>query len=299
MKKFLSKLSAVILMTAMTSSLTANAEYIPTMYFTPRAETDADGTLVIDRSQLKNGLTITTDIFIDDTSKTCWSVEPKWKCPTPFIELDNVINPQDPYIPYAYAEEKDGKLAGIRHYTSCGKDAELNTMFFTCDLGTLYIDGSPLTPYGESTTDYALTSFDMIFNRNIPYGEYDIYFLTKSEDYNDQHYSLVYMRNDEGSIKEIPNVQNLHIKINGANKGDINNDGLIDSNDATLALTAYGLTSTGKDNELNEDEFFAGDVDSNNAVDSSDASIILAYYSYLSTSDGELNIEDYMENNQI
>lgn len=294
MKKLLSKLSAVLLVTAMTSAFTANADYIPTVYFVPHAETDSDGTLVISREQLKDGLTVTTDVLIDDESKTCWSVDPKWKSPTSFIKLDNVIDPQVPYIPYAYAEEKDGELTTIRHYTACGKDEKLNTMFFTCDLGTLYKDNSPLTPYGENTTDYALTSFDMIFNRNIPYGEYDVYFLTQSEDYADQRYSTVSMRTGEASVTEIPNVKNLHIKITGANKGDINNDGLIDAKDASLILSAYSLTSTGGDNGLNDDESFAGDIDSNGIVDSNDASAVLSYYSYTTTG-GEMSLEEYIK----
>lgn len=294
MKKLLSGLSAVILTTAMTSSLITNADYTPTLYFTPRAETDSDGTLVISREQLADGLTITTDVFIDDQSKTCWSVDPKWKSPTSFIKLDNVIDPQVPYIPYAYAEEKDGELGKIRHYTACGKDEKLNTMFFTCDLGTTYKDYSPLTPYGENTTDYALTSFDMIFNRDIPYGEYDVYFLTQSEDYADQRYSTISMRTGEASVTKVPNVKNLHIKITGANKGDVNNDGLIDANDASLILSAYSLSSTGADSGLNDDETFAGDVDSNGIVDSNDASAVLAYYSYSATG-GEMSLEDYIK----
>ncbi len=294
MKKFLSGLSAMVLTTAMTSSFITNADYIPTLYFRPQAETDADGTLVISREELANGLTITTDVFIDDQSKTCWSVDPKWKCPTSFIKLDNVIDPQVPYIPYAYAEEKDGKLTTIRHYTFCGKDEKLNTMFFTCDLGIMYKDNSPLTPYGENTTDYALTSFDMVFSRNIPYGEYDVYFLTESEDYDDQRWSTVSMRTGEASVTTIPNVENLHIKITGANKGDINNDGLIDASDASAVLTAYSLTSTGADSGLNDDEFYAGDANSDGAVDASDASLILAYYSYMATG-GESSLEDYIK----
>ncbi|MDE7364615.1 MAG: hypothetical protein K2N27_07005 [Ruminococcus sp.] len=294
MKKILATLSAVALMTATTSAFTANADYIPTVYFTPQAETDSEGTLIISREELAKGLTVTTDVFIDDTSKTCWSVDPKWKCASKFIKLDNVIDPQVPYIPYAYAEEKDGELKRIRHSTACGKDEELNTMFFVCDLGTLYTDNSPLTPYGDNTNDYALTSFDMIFNKNIPYGEYDVYFLTQSEDYTDQRYSTVSMRTGDESVTSIPNVKNLHIKITGANKGDINNDGFIDAKDATIALDAFSAVSTGEDSGLNDDEFFAGDVNSDDIIDSNDASAILGYYSYLSTSEGELSIEDYM-----
>ncbi len=292
-KRLFTSLSTAVLMTAMTSAFTSNADYTPTVYFTPRAETDSDGTLVISRQQLSGGLTITTDVFVEDTSKTCWSVDPKWKCPSSFITLDNVIDPQVPYIPYAYAEEKNGELGRIRHYTFCGQDKQLNTMFFACDLGTIYEDNSPLTPYGENTNDYALTSFDMVFNPNTPYGEYDVYFLTQPEDYDDQRYSTVSMRTGDGSLTVVPNVKNLHIKVTGANKGDVNNDGLIDANDATLVLVAYSLGATGYDTGLNDDELFAADVDSSGIADSAGASIILAYYSHASTG-GNLSIEEFM-----
>lgn len=296
MKKLLTKLSAVLLVTAMTSAFTANADYIPTFYFVPHAvtETDSDGTLVFSREQLKDGLTVPTNVFIDDQSKTCWSVDPKWKCSTPFIRLDNVIDPQSPYIPYAYAETKNGQLGRIRHYTNCGQDRQLNTMFFVCDLGTTYKDYSPLTPYSENTSDYPLTTFDIIFDKNTPYGEYDVYFLTSPEDYDDQRVSTVSMRTGEESLTIVPNVKNLHIKVTGANKGDINNNGLIDANDASLALSAFSLVSTGQDSGLNDDESFAGDVNSDNAVDSTDASLILSYYSHIATG-GTMSIEDYIK----
>lgn len=294
MKKLLAKLTALAFTAVMTSSLTANADDLPTFYFTPRAETDSDGTLVISRQQLADGLTVTTDIFVDDPSKTCWSLDPKWKCSTPFIQMTNIVNPQKPYVPYAYAEEKDGELTTIRHHVTVGQDTDCNTMYFVCDLGTLYTDGSPLTPYGENTYDYALTNFDLVFDRNIPYGEYDVYFLEKAEDYPQQRYTTVAMRTSEGSNIIVPNVRNLHIKITGANKGDVNNDGLVDANDASLILSAYSLISTGSDSGLNDDESYAADVNSDNIIDSNDASAVLAYYSYAATG-GELSLEDYIK----
>lgn len=292
MKKLLSKLTAAAMLAAMTSSLTANAEYIPTVYFTPQAETDSDGTLVISREQLSDGLTVTADVFIDDQSKSCWSVDPKWKSSSEFIRLGNIIDPQNPCIPYAYAEEKDGVLQKVKHSVKVGGNKDYNTLFFTCDFGTSF--SSKLTPYGENTNDYPLTSFDMVFNRNIPYGEYDVYFLTAHEDDPDQPYSNVYMKLPEGgnSPAIIPNVQNLHIKITGANKGDVNNDGKIDATDAAAILADYSLTSTGNNSGLDENQFFAADVDENSTADSNDASVILAYYSYTSTG-GEMSISEF------
>ncbi len=293
MKKLLAELTAVAMLTAMASSVTANAEdYIPTVYFTPHAETDSDGTITVTREQLMQGLTITADVFIDDQSKSCWSVDPKWKSSSEFIRLGNIINPQDPCIPYAYAEEKDGVLQSIKHRVAVGGNEKYNSLFFTCDFGTAF--SSKLTPYGENTNDYPLTSFDMVFDKNTPYGDYEVYFLTSHEDDPDQPYSNVYMKLESGgnSPAIIPNVKNMYIKVTGANKGDVNNDGKIDATDATEILADYSLTSTGNDSSLDENQFFAADVDENSTADSNDASVILAYYSYISTG-GEMSISEF------
>ncbi|MCM1132649.1 MAG: dockerin type I domain-containing protein [Ruminococcus flavefaciens] len=298
MKKLSAILSAVVLTAGMTSALTSNADYVPSLYFVPHAETADDGTLVLNRADLADGETITVDVFIDDESKSCWSVDPKWKCASEYITLDNVIDPQVPYIPYAYAEIKNGELGRIRHVTACGQDRELNTMFFTCDLGTLYTDGSPLTPYGENTSDYALTSFDMIISPDIPVGEYDVHFLTQPEDYADQRCTSVSVRTEEGSVTEIPNVTSLRIVVKGdALKGDVNGDGMITALDATEVLKAYSAFSTGGESTLDEEQTWCADVNSDGNVDSSDASKILAYYSYLSTAEGDIvGIEEFIAN---
>lgn len=292
MKKLLTKLTALAVLTTMTSSLTATADYIPTVYFAPQTETNDDGTITVTRSQLADGLTITADVFIDDQSKSCWSVDPKWKSSSEFIKLGNIVNPQDPFIPYAYAEEKDGELQKVKHNVTVGGNETYNTLYFTCDFGLTL--SSKLTPYGENTNDYPLTSFDMVFDRNIPYGEYEIYFLTAPEDTPDQPYSNVYMKLEEGgnSPAIVPETKNMRIIVTGANKGDVNNDGKIDANDAAEILSDYSQNSTGSSSNFDENQFFAADVDENNVADANDASIILGYYAYTSTG-GNMTISEF------
>ena len=65
--------------------------------------------------------------------------------------------------------------------------------------------------------------------------------------------------------------------------GDVNGDGLIDSNDATAVIEEYASLSTSRKSLFNERQTAAGDANGDGAVDSSDASLILAYYSYVST----------------
>ena len=57
--------------------------------------------------------------------------------------------------------------------------------------------------------------------------------------------------------------------------GDINNDGKINSIDASLILKAYSYISTGNKIMLNKELF---DFDQNGKIDSSDASAVLYYY---------------------
>ncbi|SFX70016.1 dockerin type I domain-containing protein [Ruminococcus sp. XPD3002] len=65
--------------------------------------------------------------------------------------------------------------------------------------------------------------------------------------------------------------------------GDLNSDGKIDANDATLVLVNYSLLSTGEKMQLTESQQKAADVNGDGKIDASDATLILQYYSYLST----------------
>lgn len=316
MKKFMTKLSAVLLTSSMAVPCFANAESVPTFYFSAREssdfQTDSDGTLVISRESLsKNGgLTLTTDVFFqtDGLEQNFWYVSPKWKSPTSNIKLANLVDPMD-YdnpIPFAFSEtDENGNIINLSPSTLFSTDTEFNTMSFTCrkdvPLNENEAQNNPnptLKPYGEKSDDYALTTFDMVFNRNIPYGEYEIYFLTEPVDYADQRVCEVYTRSS-GKVETIE-TKNLKIRITGANLGDVNNDGFIDSKDASMALAAYSANSVGESHGLTDEQFYAADIDGNNIIDANDASNILAYYSYLSTVDADdkpLSMIQYINQN--
>ncbi|MBR6580780.1 MAG: hypothetical protein IKK66_05725 [Ruminococcus sp.] len=65
--------------------------------------------------------------------------------------------------------------------------------------------------------------------------------------------------------------------------GDITEDGLIDSSDASIILQQYALVSTGKDISVSAAQFEAAKLTDDDVVDASDASVALAYYAYIST----------------
>ena len=68
-----------------------------------------------------------------------------------------------------------------------------------------------------------------------------------------------------------------------AGPGDVNDDGVIDSADASDILSAYSAISVGEDPSLNDTQLKNGDVNSDGVTDSADASDTLSYYSYVST----------------
>lgn len=77
--------------------------------------------------------------------------------------------------------------------------------------------------------------------------------------------------------------------------GDVNNDGFVDSSDASSILEEYSITSTGGKATFTKAEFIASDINTDGVVDSDDASQILNYYAYVQTG-GKLGIKEYLEN---
>lgn len=64
--------------------------------------------------------------------------------------------------------------------------------------------------------------------------------------------------------------------------GDVNEDGKIDSTDASAVLAEYAASQTGGESTFDADQKAADDVNGDGAIDSSDASAILSYYAKVS-----------------
>lgn len=79
--------------------------------------------------------------------------------------------------------------------------------------------------------------------------------------------------------------------------GDVNNDGLIDSVDATQILVYYAELSAGGDSTFNERQKAVSDINSDGFIDSVDSAVILSFYSYLSTGGTETDIKNWFINN--
>lgn len=74
--------------------------------------------------------------------------------------------------------------------------------------------------------------------------------------------------------------------------GDVNDDGMVDSNDATAILAEYSSSSTGGERTFTDKQMKAGDVNKDGFVDSGDASGVLMYYAFAQT-DGSLTPNEY------
>ncbi|MBQ8513884.1 MAG: hypothetical protein IJ496_00620 [Ruminococcus sp.] len=74
-------------------------------------------------------------------------------------------------------------------------------------------------------------------------------------------------------------VQNVTIVLDAlCTKGDVNEDGVADISDATLALTHYARTAASLDSGLSDVQISAADVDEDGVITLSDATAILTYY---------------------
>lgn len=76
--------------------------------------------------------------------------------------------------------------------------------------------------------------------------------------------------------------------------GDVNNDGTVDSTDASDVLAEYSAMSTGLYSTLNMIQRKSADVNSDGIIDSTDASVILTYYSHISTG-GKTSPNDFFK----
>lgn len=91
-------------------------------------------------------------------------------------------------------------------------------------------------------------------------------------------------------------ITNGYIKVSGEDDfvlGDVNNDGSIDSGDASDILLAYSNTQTGSSTGLDERAEKAANVNGDQYIDSNDASVVLAYYAYTQTG-GHGSLEEYL-----
>ncbi|MCR4889972.1 MAG: leucine-rich repeat protein [Ruminococcus sp.] len=78
--------------------------------------------------------------------------------------------------------------------------------------------------------------------------------------------------------------------------GDVNNDGQINSIDASSVLAYYTKVSTNQDGGYSEEQKAAADVNGDGQINAVDASNILSYYAYVSTTkESVISLEEYLK----
>lgn len=297
MKKSLSLLSAAVLTASCLSITTAYAEEEATPLFYMKAAESSDYVLneeknVIEIDSLDKDITVSAAIYFRDDSEGAWSVSPKWKSSDENITITKVNNPFDtPTEPFAYSVEGDDGKLSVEGMTS---DYSVHSKYNSCNFTVRSQDGMALTPYGSTSDAYPLITFEFTIDADTPAGTYDIFF-TEDDDNSTRCAMDATQNHMIYSFPDCPpDVSGLTIRIGeptppsmgtGDNYllGDVNEDGKVDSADASLVLAEYGLIQTGGTLTFTDKQKKAADVNRDGKSDSSDASKILEYYGAIST----------------
>lgn len=80
--------------------------------------------------------------------------------------------------------------------------------------------------------------------------------------------------------------------------GDVTFDGIIDGRDATMVLTDYAATSTGKATKFRYRQNITAEVNGDSIIDGRDATTILTYYAKASAGTEKGSFDDYIKNNK-
>lgn len=299
MKKSLSLLSAAVLTASClpfadtnANATAAAASFYMKVPVSDAYELDAE-TNFIQIDSLDEDITVTANIFFSNPTNSAWSVSPKWKSTDDeYVTITKVNNPFDtPTEPFAYSVKgADGKLS-VEGMTS---DYSVHSKYNSCNFTVRSQDGMALTPYGSTSDAYPLISFEFTIDADTPDGLYKIYFTEDADnstrcamDATQNH--MIYSFPDCP-----PDVSGLTIRIGEPTPpsmgtgddyllGDVNEDGKVDSADASLVLAEYGLIQTGGTLTFTGKQKKAADVNKDGKSDSSDASKILEYYGAIST----------------
>lgn len=299
MKKSLSLLSAAVLTASClpfadtnANATAAAASFYMKVPVSDAYELDAE-TNFIKIDSLDEDITVTANIFFSNPTNSAWSVSPKWKSTDDeYVTITKVNNPFDtPTEPFAYSVKgADGKLS-VEGMTS---DYSVHSKYKSCNFTVRSQDGMALTPYGSTSDAYPLISFEFTIDADTPDGLYMIYFTEDADnstrcamDATQNH--MIYSFPDCP-----PDVSGLTIRIGEPTPpsmgtgddyllGDVNEDGKVDSADASLVLAEYGLIQTGGTLTFTGKQKKAADVNKDGKSDSSDASKILEYYGAIST----------------
>lgn len=296
MKKISALITALAMSLSVVTPFSAMADpeegYLPIMYLSvednDKISVLPNGTVYINNKDLTGDDSIRVNIYVRDESKSCWNIAPKVKCADGNIKFNEE------------AVENENTAYDDKHEFISTVDTDYNTVNITFKT-PMFPAGTKLEVTSENTDDYPIAYFNADVNSEIPAGNYRIYFLTEPEDEPDQRTSTISFRYDNGNSGTFtPEVRDQKIVVSDRPLGDVNNDGLVDANDATLVLMEYSALSTGQGSTFDVAQANSADVDMDELTNAVDATHILSYYAYLSTSgeEGRLDFAGYLASTQ-
>lgn len=285
--------AAVLAMSAVTpfcASADSAEDYVPVMYFSvednDKISVLPNGTVYINTKDLTEENKIRVNVYIRDDSKSCWTVAPKIKSADVCIKFT-----EDAIDPAEVGENSPYDSSSYTLYNSIDKECNTINMSFT----TVMSGGERLPLNSDATDDYPLAYFNASVDSDVSSGKYRIYFLTDDEDYKGQHITSVSLLDDEGnSVTVTPEVKEQKIVVSDRMFGDVNNDGLVDTVDATAILMEYARISAQKDSEFETGQTISADINDDGLVDTVDAAGILGYYAYISAQNENIELAEYL-----
>ena len=139
--------------------------------------------------------------------------------------------------------------------------------------GTMKIraQGSAADKYTDTYTAVTLPQEGIVLT-TVPDGEYTIEFTDVPENYIEPEKTTLVVGETEGVQTVILTLEKEYIL------GDVNEDGVVDISDATLALTHYARTAASLSSDLTGTQLLAADIDGDGVITIADATAILTYY---------------------
>ena len=89
--------------------------------------------------------------------------------------------------------------------------------------------------------------------------------------------------NEWDVVSDSENAKEIAVHLDYVKLGDVNNDSLIDADDASMVITEYSLLSVGTPATFTSRQKVAADTNKDGLTDADDATMIITYYSIIST----------------
>lgn len=297
MKKFIAFCSSLVLTLSAVSSINTGAAeldpntYIPTLYFSAEDNEDihilpSGRTIFINLNEVsgKSAIEGKIRLYFNDALNLMGQIVAKWVWQGNGVELTNIYTPEEAGFKNPY----DKSAAPYDITTKAYPEDKLMSVAYT---NTHFM---PLVPTDGESNKYPLAVFDYSVDTSADAGRYAIDFKTGQT--NDAT-NLVYRLPDNPKPHEIKpngsNAQSIYIALSDRKLGDLDNNGKINSIDASAILTAYANELANKESGLSAAEIAAADVNGDGVINAMDASTILTYYAY-TMADGKAELIDYI-----